>query len=143
MIIEASRKRIKDRGIKWEEEYHEKSKAMKKKFEKMLPGGYFRWEGFDRTTGHPYYVVVGPAISERYGKTFFAGVKKMPKDPRKKAYSATGKYFPALRAALSHAAEMWGIKFPQNAGSYTKDDLAPLNIPRHMKGMEEPHGETV
>lgn len=140
MIIIESAKRIKDRGIKWDESYHEKSKAMKVKFEKMLPGSYFRWEGFDRTTGHPYYVVVGPAISERYGKSFFAGVKKMPKDPKKKAYSPTGKYFPSLRAALSHASKMWGIKFPQNAASYTKDDLATINIPRHMKGMETPKG---
>ncbi len=134
--IEATRKRIKDRGIKWEEHYHERSKAMKKKFDKILPGSYYRWEGFDNTTGHPYYVVVGPAISERYGKMFFAGIKKMPKDPRKKAYSPTGKYFPALRTALSHASEMWGIRFPQDAGSYVKNDLARIKIPRHMKGME-------
>jgi len=138
--IEASRKRIRDRGIHWEEHYHEKSKAMKKKFEKMLPKSYFRWEGMDHTTGHPYYVVVGPAISQRYGKMFFAGIKKMPKNPKKKAYSPTGKYFPSLRGALSHATEMWGIRFPQDAGAYTKNDLEPLNIPRHMKGMESPNG---
>jgi len=141
IVIEAEgikRKRIKDRGIKWEESYKRKSKAAKKHFEKILPGGYFRWEGFDRTTGHPYYIVVGPAISEKYGKMFFAGIKKMPKDPKKKAYSPTGKYFPALRAALSHAAEMWGIKFPQNAGSFTKNDLTAVHIPRHMKGMVQP-----
>ncbi len=134
MIIEAGRKRIKDRGIKWEESYPKKSKSVKIHFEKILPGSYFRWEGYDRTTGHPYYIVVGPSVSEKYGKTFFAGIKKMPKDPRKKAYSPTGKYFPALRAALSHAVKMWGIKFPQNAGSFTKDDLAAIDIPRHMKG---------
>ena len=139
MIIfaEGTRKRIKDRGIRWEESYHEKSKSMKKRFDKMLPGSYFRWEGFDHTTGHPYYVVVGPAISERYGKSFFAGVKKMPKDPKKKAFSPTGKYFSSLRAALSHASEKWGVRFPQNAGSYSKNDLAQLEIPRHMKGMPQ------
>ncbi len=136
LILEAGRRRIKDRGIKWDEMYHDRSKSAKKHFESILPGSYFRWEGFDRTTGHPYYVVVGPAISEKYGKSFFAGIKKMPKDPRKKAYSPSGKYFPALRAALSHAAKMWGIKFPQNAGTFVKEDLAPINIPRHMKGME-------
>ncbi len=138
LLIESSRKRIKDRGIKWEEHYHQRSKAMKKKLDKILPGSYYRWEGFDRTTGHPYYVVVGPAISQRYGKMFFAGVKKMPKDPKKKAYSPSGKYFPALRTALTHAAEMWGIRFPQDAGSYVKQDLATIKIPRHMKGMEKP-----
>lgn len=138
IIIEATRKRIKDRGIKWEESYHERSKSAKKHFDAILPGSYFRWEGYDTTTGHPYYVVVGPAISERYGKMFFAGVKKMPKDPRKKSYSPTGKYFSALRSALSHASEMWGIKFPKNAGAFTKDDLVPIKIPRHMKGMVRP-----
>lgn len=138
MIKQAGRKRIKDRGIKWEESYHERSKAAKKHFDKLLPGSYFRWEGFDRTTGHPYYVVVGPAISERYGKSFFAGIKKMPKDPRKKAYSPTGKYFSSLRAALSHSSDMWGVKFPQTAGSYTKNELASIDIPRHMKGMVQP-----
>lgn len=136
IIIEAERKRIKDRGIRWEETYKERSKVAKKHFDEKLPGSYFRWEGFDHTSGHPYYVVVGPAISERYGKSFFAGVKKMPIDPHKKAYSPTGKYFPSLRAALSHASEMWGIKFPQNAGNYEKHDLDAIEIPRHMKGME-------
>lgn len=134
LYIESGRRRIRDRGIKWEEYYGEKSRSLKKKFDKILPGSYFRWEGFDHETGHPYYVVVGPAISNRYGKSFFAGVKKMPKDPKKKAYSPSGKYFPALRAALSHASEMWGISFPKNAGSYKKSDLSPIDIPRHMKG---------
>ncbi len=132
-IITAARKRIKERGIKWEEFYGEKSKDVKKFFEKRLPGSYYRWEGFDHTTGHPYYVVVGPAMSQRYGKSYFAGIKKMPKDPRKKAYSPSGKYFPALRAALSHASEMWGITFPKEAGQWTKDDLATIDIPSHVK----------
>ncbi len=131
--IIAARKRIKERGIKWEEFYGKKSKDVKKFFEKKLPGSYYRWEGFDHTTGHPYYVVVGPAMSERYGKSFFAGIKKMPKDPKKKAYSPSGKYFPALRSALSHATEMWGVKFPQEAGQYRKEDLAAINIPSHVK----------
>lgn len=134
MIVVASRRRLKDRHIRWEEHYGEKSKDVKKKFENMLPGSYFRWEGFDHESGHPYYVVVGPAVSERYGKSFFAGVKKMPKDPKKKAYSPSGKYFESLRAALSHAVEMWGVTFPDNAGNYRKNELLPLDIPRHMKG---------
>ncbi len=132
-ILIAARKRIKERGIKWEEFYTKKSKNVKKFFEKRLPGAYYRWQGFDYTTGHPYYVVVGPAMSQRYGKSFFAGIKKMPKDPKKKAYSPSGKYFPALRSALSHATEMWGVKFPQEAGNYRKEDLATIDIPRHAK----------
>jgi hypothetical protein len=137
IIILARRKRLKERGIRWKESYHDRSDDAKRRFEKMLPGSYFRWEGFDYTSGHPYYVVVGPAISKRYGKSFFAGVKKMPNNPKKKAYSPSGKYFPSLKAALSHASEMWGIKYPQNAGNYNKQSLAPLNIPRHVKGMEK------
>lgn len=136
ITIIAGRRRLKERHIRWEEHYGEKSKDVKKHFEKILPGSYFRWEGFDHESGHPYYVVVGPSISKRYGKSFFAGVKKMPKDPKKKAYSPSGKYFPSLKAALSHAVEMWGIKFPQEAGNYQKNDLLPLDIPRHVKGME-------
>jgi len=133
-IIISSRKRLKDRGIKWEEYYGEKSIAVKKKFDQILPHSYYRWEGFDYESGHPYYVVVGPAISKRYGKTFFAGVKKMPKDPDEPSYSPSGKYFPALRTALSHASEMWGVKFPPDAGNYKKEDISNLDIPKHVKG---------
>lgn len=140
-IVLAGRKRIKDRHIPWKEEYGEKSKNIKRKFEKMLPGSYFRWQGFDHETGHPYYVVVGPAFSKRHGKSFFAGVKKMPTDPKKKSYSPSGKYFPTLQSALSHASEMWGIIPPRNAGKYTKNHLAALDLPKHVKGMpENPNG---
>ena len=135
-IIIAGRRRIKDRHIRWEERYGKKSKNVKKYFEKRLPGSYFRWEGFDYETGHPYYIVVGPAISKRYGKSFFAGIKKLPRNPNKKAYSPSGKYFSSLGTALSHAVKMWGIKFPTEAGNYKKNDLQTINIPRHMKSME-------
>ena len=128
-------KRIKDRGILWKEHYKEKSENIKKKFEKLLPKSYFRWEGHDYYSGHDYYVVVGPAISRRYGKAFFAGHKKLPKEKSKKAYSPTGEYFPSLMAALRHAKEKWGVKFPQDLlTNYTKQDLAPIEIPRHVKG---------
>ena len=133
-IITAGRRRLKERGIRWEERYGKKSKDAKVKFEKILPGSYFRWEGFDHESGHPYYVVVGPAISNRYGKSFFAGVKRMPKDPKKKAYSPSGKYFESLRGALSHAVGMWGVPMPKNAGSFHKNDLMGIKIPKHVKG---------
>ena len=134
MIKLSGRRRIKDRGIRWKEHYGEKSIGLKKKFDAQLPGAYFRWEGFDHETGHPYYVVVGPAISQRHGRSFFAGVKKMPKDPRKAAYSPSGKYFSSFRSALSHASDMWGITIPRNAGNYSKHDLLNIDIPRHVKG---------
>lgn len=133
-IVTAGRRRLKDRNIRWKEHYGEKSVRVKKKFEKMIPGAYFRWEGHDYESGHPYYVVVGPSISERYGKAFFAGVKKMPKDPKKKAYSPSGKYFLSLSEALKYAKEMWGIAIPPNHGNYKHADLIPLDIPRHVKG---------
>lgn len=130
----AIKKRLRDRGILWKEAYHEKSEDIKKKFEKILPGSYFRWEGHDYQSGHDYYVVVGPAISRRYGKSFFAGNKKLPKEKKKKAYSPTGKYFSSLAGALRHAKEYWGVSLPPNAGKYMKSDLEPLKIPRHIKG---------
>lgn len=134
LFIYSGRRRLKDRNIHWKERYGEKSKDMKKKFEKILPGSYFRWEGFDFESGHPYYVVVGPAISKRQGKSFFAGVKRLPKNPKKKAYSPSGKYFTSLKGALSHASNMWGIMFPRNAGNYSYKDIANIDIPKHVKG---------
>lgn len=133
ITIEAGRRRIKEKGIKWIEHYGEKSKDVKQKFEELLPGSYFRWVGKDYEDACWRYVVVGPAISSREGKAFFAGNKKMPNDPKKKAYSPSGKYFPSLRAAISYAIEMWGVRMPDGAGQYTKQDLAPLDIPKHIK----------
>ena len=128
-------KPIKDRGILWKEHYKEKSIGIKKKFEKILPKSYFRWEGHDYYSGHDYSVVVGPAISRRYGKAFFAGHKKLPKEKKKKAYSPTGEYFPSLMAALRHAKKKWGVTFPKDAKqNYIKADLATIEIPRHVKG---------
>lgn len=134
LIVISGRRRLKDRNINWKESYGEKSKDMKKKFEKILPGSYFRWEGFDFETGHPYYVVVGPAISKRVGKSFFAGVKRLPKNRKKKAYSPSGKYFPSLKMALMHAFKMWGTRMPDDAQSYTTKDLMNIDIPKHIKG---------
>lgn len=134
MLVFSGRKRLKDRHINWKEHYGEKSKHIKKKFEKLLTGSYFRWEGLDHESGHPYYVVVGPAISKRKGKSFFAGVKKLPKNPKKKAYSPSGKYFNSLKGAISYAADMWGVSFPRNAGNYNKNDLLAIDIPKHIKG---------
>lgn len=134
-IITSGRKKLKDRHIDWKEKYGKKSFAVKKKFEKMLPGSYFRWEGFDyNETMHPYFVVVGPTDSRRYGKAFFAGNKKLPTDPKEKVYSPSGKYFSSLREALHHASDMWGTPTPKNAGHYKKVDLLPLDIPSHLKG---------
>ena len=134
MLREAGRKRLKEKHIRWEEDYGEKSQSVKDHFDAVLPHSYYRWVGKDYEDQVWRYVVVGPAISAREGKSFFAGNKKLPKDPTKKAGSPSGKYFPNLRGALSYAAEMWGIRVPPDAGTYTKNDLANIEISRHIKG---------
>jgi len=134
ITVIAGRRRIKEKGIKWEEHYGEKSKDVKHKFESLLPGSYFRWVGKDYEDSCWRYVVVGPAVSKREGKAFFAGNKKMPTDPNKKAYSPSGKYFPTLRSAIAYAIEMWGVRMPDDAGQWTKEDLAGIEIPKHVKG---------
>jgi len=131
--VRAGRRRIKEKGIRWEEHYGEKSEEVKKKFEEILPGSYFRWVGKDYEDACWRYVVVGPAVSKREGKSFFAGNKKMPSDPKKKAYSPSGKYFPTLRSAIAYAIEMWGVRMPENAGQWTKEDLQAIEIPKHIK----------
>jgi hypothetical protein len=67
---------------------------------------------------------------------FFAGVKKLPpaaEREKKKTYSPYGEYFPAIMGALSYASDKWGIKIPINQAPYTKEQLAPVNIPEHIK----------
>jgi hypothetical protein len=131
----AGRKRIRDRGINWKEMYHEKSKSLKKRFDKSVgPGSYYRWEGHDVTTNSNYYVVVGPTIQSDLGKCFFAGIKKLPKDPKAKVYSPDGEYFTNIRSALSFAANKWGVRMPPNQINYTKQMLEPIDIPEHIKG---------
>jgi hypothetical protein len=135
----AGRKRIKDRGIKWEETYRERSKPLKKKFEEQVgPGSYYRWEGRDYTTNSVYYVVVGPSMQHNVGKVFFAGIKKIPleeftKDPDTKTYSPYGEYFPTMKGALIYASQRWGTPVPRNQVPYNKDSLANADIPEHVK----------
>jgi hypothetical protein len=129
------RKRIRDRGIKWEEKYHDRSAPLKKRFDKNIgEGAYLRWEGHDYTTDSDYFIVVGPA-QQKYGrKSFFAGIKKLPpKHERKKVYAPSGKYFTSIMSALSHASKMWGIPFPKNQTNYSTADLENVKIPRKMK----------
>jgi len=126
-------KPIKDRNIRWKESYGKRSKIVKKKFDKILPHSYYRWEGHDYYSGHDYYVVVGPSISRRYGKCFFAGHKKLPLERHKKSYSPTGKYFSSLMSALRHAYDKWRTPIPKDAVNYLKNDLINIKIPRHVK----------
>jgi hypothetical protein len=98
------------------------------------PGSYHRWEGKDYTTDSSYYIVVGPTIQKELGKCFFAGIKKLPNDPKKKVYSPSGEYFTTINGALSYAVDKWGLKFPENQTQYTKQMLEPINIPEHIKG---------
>jgi hypothetical protein len=93
-----------------------------------------RWEGHDYTTDGDYFVVVGPAVTVDMKKKFFAGIKRLPDDPRKKVYSPSGEYFSTIHGAFSHAADKWAVPFPQGSPNYTEADLANVNIPRHVKG---------
>jgi len=128
-------RRIKDRGIQWQEQYREKSDDLKHRYEQILgPGSYYRWEGHDYTTNSDYFVVAGPAMTKEGRKMFFAGIKKLPpgEDPSKH-FAPAGEYFGSMNGALSHASEKWGIRFPQGNPNYQKEQLAPLDIPRHVK----------
>ena len=131
----AGPRRIKDRGIKWEESYPERSAPLKKKFDKLIgPGVYYRWEGHDYTTDSDYFIVVGPAVTKEGKKKFFAGIKKIPKDKKKKIFAPDGEYFSNIMGALSHAVEKWAIQMPRNQQNYGEAVLAPHDIPRSMKG---------
>lgn len=131
----AGRKRIRDRGINWKEKYRERSEKLMERFDKLLgPKAYMRWEGHDYTTNSDYFVVVGPALTKDGLKRFFAGIKKLPDDPKQKVYAPSGEYFTTISAAFSHANEKWGVPYPKNVHNYTVQDLLPLKIPRHVKG---------
>ena len=130
----AGRKRIRDRGINWQQKYRERSLPLKKKFEKELGrNGYWRWEGHDYTTNSNYFVVVAPSLTKERKKRFFAGIKKLPHDKKHKVYAPYGEYFNTMKTALSHVTEKWGVPFPRDAVDYSLADLAPIDIPRHMK----------
>jgi hypothetical protein len=131
----SGRKRIKDRGIEWKEHYHERSEGLKKRFDKMLgPMSYIRWEGHDYTTDSDYFVIMGPSLTQDGKKMFFAGIKKLPDDPKAKIYAPSGEYFSNSASALSHVSDKWAVPFPRNAPNYSIAQLAPLKIPRHVKG---------
>tara|TARA_Y100000310_G_scaffold72876_2_gene69052 strand:- start:17029 stop:17520 length:492 start_codon:yes stop_codon:yes gene_type:complete len=132
------RKRIRDRGIEWEEFYHDKSVPLKKRYDKELgSGSYHRWEGHDYTTDGDYFIVVGPALTKDLKKQFFAGIKRLPKDEKKKVYAPSGEYFSSLHAALSFATDRWAVPFPKGIPNYTVNDLANIKIPRHVRGSVE------
>lgn len=135
MHKQAGRQRIKDRGIKWEPRYHERSMRLKDRFEKDIgPLSYIRWEGHDYTTDSDYFVIVGPSLTREGRKRFFSGIKKLPDDPKAKVYAPSGEYFTSSKAAFSHASEKWAIPFPKEAPNYTVDQLMGIEIPRHVKG---------
>ena len=130
----AKRKKIKDRGIHWQEAYREKSLELKKRFDKTIGlHAYVRWEGHDYTTDSNYYVIVGPSVQDDK-KMFFAGIKKLPKDPHKKIYSPYGHYFTTILGAMSYVTDHWGVQFPKGQPPYTQQHLQGVNIPEHIKG---------
>ena len=137
-MIKISAKRIKDRGIRWEESYTERTKPLHDRyFEKIGPGSYYRWEGHDYTTDSDYYIVVSPAKTKDEKKRFFAGIKKLPpiyKRDIAKVYSPYGEYFTSIKSALSFVNERYGVFFPKGQAAYTINHLQGIKIPRHVKG---------
>ena len=132
---QAGRQRIRDRGIKWEPGYHERSMRLKDRFDEQIgPMAYMRWEGHDYITNSDYFVIMGPSLTGEGKKRFFAGVKKLPDDPKAKIYAPSGEYFTSSVAALSYVSEKWGVPFPKGAPSYTLNNLSTIEIPRHVKG---------
>lgn len=133
------RKPIKDRGITWEEAYEERSLPLKKRFDRDIgPGAYHRWRGHDVTTNSEYFIIVGPSLQHGVGKMFFAGIKKVPIEEldetgETKAYSPYGEYFPSIMAALSYANTRWAVPIPKNQANYTREQIAAVNIPEHVK----------
>ena len=128
-------RKIKDRGIRWEESYKEKSQNLKDRFDSQIgPGSYHRWEGHDYYTDSDYFIVVGPATTRNGDKRFFVGIKKLPNDPEDKQYAPDGEYFSNIKSAISHAVDKWGINFPKNQQPYGEAMLADVEIPRRLKG---------
>ena len=135
LIKLAGRQRIKDRGINWKEKYLERSLPLKKRYDKDIGvNSYMRFEGHDFTTDSDYFVIVGPALNKEMHKRFFAGIKKLPDDPKAKVYAPSGEYFHNIISAFSHASEKWAVPFPKNTPPYTLADLANVEIARHIKG---------
>ena len=135
--VKVATKKIKERGIHWREEYHEKSLSLKKRFNKIIgPNSYIRYNGHDFTTNSDYYVVIGPSV-EGNQKLYFAGIKKLPRDPEKKIYSPYGEYFGTIKGAMAYAQKKWGVPFLQNVPDYTAEMLVNVKIPEHIKGSVE------
>ena len=132
----AGPRKIKDRHIQWNEMYGERSEHLKERFDKVIgPGAYYRWDGHDYTTNSDYFIVVGPAIDPYGKKAFFSGIKKLPPiEKRKKVYAPYGEYFQSIMAALSHANQKWGSPIPPDQQNYSVNELANIEIPRHIKG---------
>lgn len=128
---------IKERGIRWQESYHDKTAPLKERFEKDIgPDSYIRYEGHDYTTNSDYYIIIGPSIHKGMGKVFFAGVKKLPPLPerKQKTYSPYGEYFKTMRAAHAYASEKWGVPMKRGLPNYSSLDLQNVEIPKHVKG---------
>jgi len=137
-MIKISAKRIKDRNIRWEEAYTERTKPLKERYsEKIGAGSFYRWEGHDYTTNSDYYVIVSPARTKELKKKYFAGIKKLPFDYKKestKVYSPYGEYFNTIKSALSFVRERYGVTFPAGQTAYSVEHLLEVDIPRHVKG---------
>ena len=117
---------IKERGIRWTENYGDKSSVLKKEMDEQIGiGSYFRWEGYDKTTDTDYYVVVCPGYSKKKGYFFFAGLRKIPAE-----HGASGKKFTSQADALNYAMDTWNVPRPQQrpAKAYNIADIRNKSV---------------
>lgn len=118
-IQHLARQKLVEKDIKWEEKYTEKTFFLKEQFDDIIgTGSYYRFEGYDFTSGDSYYAIIGPARVHKPRAKFFAGVRKLPA-----TYSAGGKYFDSMDSAIRYAHETWGVPIPKDIKPYTSSVL--------------------
>ena len=135
-----AREKLKEKNIKWEQVYTDKTEFLKEQFEAVVgPGSYFRFEG-EANDGDNYYCIIGPAKVHDPRAKFFAGVRKLPA-----TYSAGGKYFDSMDAAASYALETWGVDTPKSLKPYTSAQLYGISekIDKWKSEREEGEEKTV
>jgi len=126
-----AKEKLKEKNIKWEESYTEKTLFLKEQFEEVVgKGSYFRFEGKDYDSGGEYYVIVGPARIHAPRAKFFAGVRKLPA-----TYPAGGQYFDSLDGAINYAHDTWGVPVPKDLKPYTSSSLH--DIAKRVKKWKE------
>ena len=67
--------------------------------------------------------MLGPSESKKLGKSFFAGIRKLPAN-----YAANGEYFATMRQAARYANDLWAVSIPRGMGNYSSKDLVNVDL---------------